>query len=274
MAMKRIFLLIFFCAAGFSTAAQKKWVWSLDSASVDTGVQACLEMALGIRAEGPDDEGFLGNFSLTGGVLGDILAFDEGRDPELVDDTKGFYTMTLTNPPGIRDWQINGCLADHAENGLRVIPSVQILCRIRFAISDPGGSARMEWAALQQTFEGDCISRVSCIFNSPARDIALKPPQSGAGKPAVVTGFFLHPAYPNPFNSGTKIVFDLPAGLRVRIEVFNITGQQVRELVHETLKAGRHFAAWDGTDESGQAVPSGLFSSAWRQAAGILCGRL
>jgi hypothetical protein len=259
MAVKRMLCLIYLFAAGSSISAQKNWIWILDSASVDTGLHAALEVSLGIRAAGPDDAGFLGNFSLTGRALGDIFMFGEGHDPELVDDAAGVYSMTLTNPPGARDWQINGSIADRAGNGLRIIPSTQPLCRIRFAVRDPEGSARMEWTHLQQTFEGDCISRVSCSFESPERDISLKPAHSGVGTNAAVTGFFLHPVHPNPFNSGARVVFDLPAGQRVRIAVYNVAGQQIRELMHETVTAGRHCAAWDGTDGSGRAVPSGLF---------------
>ncbi|MBN1893758.1 T9SS type A sorting domain-containing protein [bacterium] len=260
MAMTRNLVLMVVWLAGCSAAAQKKWIWSLDSASVDTGMYAFLEISLGIRAAGPDDEGYLGNFSLAGRALGDILAFDEGQAPALADDTHGLYSMTLTNPPGAGNWQVNGCLSDRMQNGLRVIPSEQPVCRIRFAISDPEGSARMAWTQLQQTFEGDCMTRVSCVFDSPERDFSLKPAaHSMVRKAAVVRDFFLHPGYPNPFNSGVKVVFDLPAGQRVRIAVYNIAGQQVRGLVDENLKAGRHVATWNGTDDSGKAVPSGLF---------------
>jgi hypothetical protein len=58
--------------------------------------------------------------------------------------------------------------------------------------------------------------------------------------------FWLGPAYPNPFNPQTTIRYDLPGSARVRLEVFNLLGEQVALLVDETQDPGSHSAFFDG----------------------------
>ena len=59
--------------------------------------------------------------------------------------------------------------------------------------------------------------------------------------------FSLHQAYPNPFNAGTVITYDLPARAYVRLAVFNVLGQEVARLVDEPQTVGRHTVTWEAT---------------------------
>jgi len=65
--------------------------------------------------------------------------------------------------------------------------------------------------------------------------------------------------YPNPFNPATTIRFSLPVAGHVRVEVFNILGQRVRELVDGEIAAGQHQVVWDGTDDREREVTSGVY---------------
>ncbi len=65
--------------------------------------------------------------------------------------------------------------------------------------------------------------------------------------------------YPNPFNPLTSIQFVLTKPERVRLEIFNILGQRVRTLVDEYLAAGNKLVGWDGTDDSGKELSSGIY---------------
>jgi len=65
--------------------------------------------------------------------------------------------------------------------------------------------------------------------------------------------------YPNPFNPTTTIRFDLANAGNVKIEIFNIRGQRVNSLMNSELEAGRHSVEWNGTDESGRIVSSGVY---------------
>lgn len=65
--------------------------------------------------------------------------------------------------------------------------------------------------------------------------------------------------YPNPFNGRTEVRFALPQAGRVKITVLNILGQPVRTLVNERLEAGTFRRIWDGCNDAGQEVVSGVY---------------
>jgi hypothetical protein len=71
--------------------------------------------------------------------------------------------------------------------------------------------------------------------------------------------FALLQNYPNPFNPTTKIEFLVSRSGQVRIDIFNILGQKVSTLVDQNLKAGHKLVNWDGKDDSGQEVSSGIY---------------
>ncbi|MBC8185142.1 T9SS type A sorting domain-containing protein [candidate division KSB1 bacterium] len=69
----------------------------------------------------------------------------------------------------------------------------------------------------------------------------------------------LHNNYPNPFNPETNIQFDIPESGNVLLKIYNTLGQEVKTLVEEKKNAGTHKVQWDGRNETGQVVPSGLY---------------
>jgi len=75
----------------------------------------------------------------------------------------------------------------------------------------------------------------------------------------VPTRFALHPNYPNPFNPRTAIPFDLPREALVRLMVYDIAGQRLRTLLNRYLPAGHHQAIWDGSNDSGNLMGTGVY---------------
>jgi len=66
--------------------------------------------------------------------------------------------------------------------------------------------------------------------------------------------------YPNPFNPETTISFSVAqTSSLVNVEIFNIKGQKVKQLVNEILPAGRHIAVWNGKDDNGKQAASGIY---------------
>lgn len=71
--------------------------------------------------------------------------------------------------------------------------------------------------------------------------------------------YILSQNYPNPFNPETTITFSLQYQAEVHLSVFNLQGQCVKVLVDGITQAGTHSAVWDGRNESGQIVASGMY---------------
>jgi len=65
--------------------------------------------------------------------------------------------------------------------------------------------------------------------------------------------------YPNPFNPSTTISFSLKNETKVSLEVYNVKGQKVSTLANRVMESGSHQLSWNGTDEAGQAVSSGIY---------------
>jgi hypothetical protein len=71
--------------------------------------------------------------------------------------------------------------------------------------------------------------------------------------------FGLSQNYPNPFNPETEISYVLPKACQIDLSVYNLLGQKVRMLVHEFQSAGLKNVKWDGKDEYGIGVASGVY---------------
>lgn len=119
-------------------------------------------------------------------------------------------------------------------------PSIQFGTRVRFSItaqdhagnrySSPPNSSREQWE-----------------FYSGSTIIGTMP-----------NAFRLEQNYPNPFNAMTRIEFDSPRSSEVSLEIYNLLGQRVRTLFRGTL-AGTRKEVWDGTNEEGIPLPSGVY---------------
>ena len=71
--------------------------------------------------------------------------------------------------------------------------------------------------------------------------------------------FELHQNYPNPFNPITTIRYQVPKTSEVAIKIYNILGQDVKTLVNGYVPEGEYEIEWDGTDNSGRPVSSGVY---------------
>lgn len=73
-------------------------------------------------------------------------------------------------------------------------------------------------------------------------------------------GYTLSQNFPNPFNPSTNIVFSVPKTENVSLKIFNVLGQEVKSLVNAKVTGGvSTMATWDGTDNFGQKVSSGVY---------------
>jgi len=104
-------------------------------------------------------------------------------------------------------------------------------------------------------------------FNGDKPEMKVEEPQfdgvtvnlNTSGDPNVPMSFGLHQNYPNPFNPSTIIQYDLPAPSKVRLDVFNVLGQQVKTLVDDYQEAGYQSVTWNGDDDNGSSVATGIY---------------
>lgn len=89
-----------------------------------------------------------------------------------------------------------------------------------------------------------------------ATPITVKITDPIAGTPK---NYKLHPNYPNPFNPSTIIRYELPASHKVTLKIYNTLGQEVRTLVDREQTAGLYSVQWDGKNNFGQPVSSGIY---------------
>ena len=71
--------------------------------------------------------------------------------------------------------------------------------------------------------------------------------------------FILHQNYPNPFNPQTMIEYQLPQTCHVRLVVYNLLGQEIATLLDQVQQTGQFNVVWDGKDNYGRVVPSGVY---------------
>ena len=162
--------------------------------------------------------------------------------------------------------------------------------RNSFLVFEEGPSVDvvLQWATYRDVSDQSSLSRMWGGIHPPADDIPARligtrigedafalaegyfssPTQGAARRSAALVEdlaaelpreFALDQNYPNPFNSGTAITFDLPYGETVNLAVYTISGQKVVTLVQGSRAAGYHQVSWDGRDEAGAALASGVY---------------
>jgi M6 family metalloprotease-like protein len=91
---------------------------------------------------------------------------------------------------------------------------------------------------------------------------------------APVLGAGLEPAYPNPFNPSTLISFQVALAGEVKLEIYDLLGQRVRSLAEGELIPGLHQRLWDGRDQGGRPVASGVYFCRLRAGGQVFSQRL
>ncbi len=97
-------------------------------------------------------------------------------------------------------------------------------------------------------YKGMLIQKIATTDFSPAQDITLNP-----------LPFTLKQNYPNPFNPSTTISYHLKKEAKIELSIYNIKGQKVKTLVSEIQPSGEHQIVWNGHDQQGKAVSSGIY---------------
>lgn len=90
-------------------------------------------------------------------------------------------------------------------------------------------------------------------------ELAIPSGPSDPGTPPITYQTELLNAYPNPFNPSTAIFYSLEKAAELRLDIYNLRGQIVRSFGRSHASGGKYSLIWDGRDESGREVSSGVY---------------
>jgi photosystem II stability/assembly factor-like uncharacterized protein len=114
------------------------------------------------------------------------------------------------------------------------------------------------WAYAESFAVNDLFIFAATAYNGVWR--RLRPGAAAIDEPAdVAQTLHLTRNVPNPFNPTTRIEYTLPAAGEVSLKVYDALGNEIKTLLDETQPGGERFVVWDGTDNHGRAVSSGIY---------------
>ncbi len=116
----------------------------------------------------------------------------------------------------------------------------------------PTGNTVARQAGAEQVYSDDKSVSATSLNDS----ISTLQADTATSYPA---GLELSQNYPNPFNSATEIKYGLPERSAVQIAVYNIFGRRVRTIKDEIQESGYYSVNWDGRDDHGDLLPSGMY---------------
>jgi hypothetical protein len=127
-----------------------------------------------------------------------------------------------------------------------------------------GGTADIEVTLDAGTFEeGTYNGELNIDSNAPEGRVTVPVTMivnaTGTAAGEVPAKLVLGPNHPNPFNPKTEISFALPSDGSVELAVFNTSGRLVKTLLSGVYEAGQHRVIWDGKNDAGESMPSGVY---------------
>jgi hypothetical protein len=165
------------------------------------------------------------------------------QDDFLIDvsnDSGQTWTNLETTNEGLDSWQEREFDLSDALGALGAV-------RLRFTAQDTGGTTKVE--AL--------VDEVRITAKRPIVVGVGHPGETPSGR--IPARLALHANEPNPFQPQTLIRFDLPRPTTLALAVYNTSGQRVRTLVAGRRPAGTHSVVWDGKNDRGDALASGVY---------------
>jgi DNA-binding transcriptional regulator YhcF (GntR family) len=111
--------------------------------------------------------------------------------------------------------------------------------------------------------QGATREEIRAAVDEMIQGFGIKSPQdsenASSGTSPAVSNVIIAQSYPNPFNPETEISFTLPENSYVSLTIYNIQGQKVKRLLNGYQPAGPRKVIWDGRDEKGEGVASGIY---------------
>ncbi len=101
----------------------------------------------------------------------------------------------------------------------------------------------------RKDYEKKVVAALSTLFGKFSSEI----------EPVIPKNYALKQNYPNPFNPVTSIIFDIPELSNVKLTIYDLLGREIVKLLNTRLNGGIHTVMWDGKDNAGNYVSSGMY---------------
>ncbi len=148
-------------------------------------------------------------------------------------------------------------------NDLPTTPTQLLHIKMEIADSNQTSGLSFEQSLMEgQQYQSDNSTKYAPVIATDTDDSPLDDTPSAIDKNnrSIPEKFFLYNNYPNPFNPSTTLKFDLPQNVQtVKLVIYDILGRQVAVLYSGRLNAGRYTYTWDGKNQFGQNMPSGIY---------------
>jgi hypothetical protein len=148
----------------------------------------------------------------------------------------------------------------------------------RAVVGAGGGAAAGATASVRSTVGQAAVGGAAGATISIGAGWWLQAPGAASGVPEdlpLPLVFRAYPNHPNPFNPRTTLAFDMPqAATRVSLRLYDLHGRLITALIDGPLPAGRHGVVWNGADDAGRAVASGVYVSVLETPLGRASGKL
>jgi hypothetical protein len=156
-------------------------------------------------------------------------------------------------------------------NGVSVVATISTGDVVGYGLTDGNGNYSMDGVTAgaitltvdkeEYTSTAESVSIQGTTYSLDEINFTLSRATVTSVSPGVdlPTGYSLKQNYPNPFNPSTKISFEIPVSSTVTLRIFNMIGQEVKTLFNGTLSAGSQQLVWNGTDDAGHTLASGVY---------------
>ena len=173
-------------------------------------------------------------------------SFGYKRDIRDFEEMNGIWSLRLHNQKDDEQVFISGDLRGSIPDGLQI------------AVVDIA-ERNVSYSLLEQGIMINKNSNLSYDLKLVAGDLDYVNRTAEEILSNIPSEFSLGQNYPNPFNPITKMDYTLPKRSRVNISIYNVLGQEIVTLVNEEQSYGYHSIAWNGTDQMGRAMASGVY---------------
>ncbi len=124
--------------------------------------------------------------------------------------------------------------------------------------TDIDGNGLKDIVTVNYIYNGD--NNINILFQDDVNNF-VDEPQVGIDDEecVLISNNLILSNFPNPFNPTTTIKLSIPEESKVELTVYNIKGQKIKTLVSDQLTVGQHSVIWNGNDEYGDSVSSGIY---------------